>query len=137
MALIDANAVRCDVLDRLRLGSSCRACGGAGVRSVQVAVGLRYRRASEDCAACALDRARLARVKQLVIEMILVHDLREPEGATVEICCPNPEGPPNEAVLVVDDWTGWVEERFTGETLVDALGAALAARHDVRTRGGS
>lgn len=129
------NAVRNDVLDRLRSGPVCGACGGAGVRSFQVVVGLRYRRASEDCAACADERARLTRVRLLVTEMILIHELREPEGAIVSICCPNPDGPPNEAVIVVDDWTGWVEERFTGETLFDALAVAVAARGEVRARG--
>jgi hypothetical protein len=123
-------------LGRLRLDTCCSRCGGTGVRTVTAAIGLRYRSVSEDCAACAPERAAIARLKRMVEEMALVHELRAPEGASVTVCCPNPEGPPNEAVEVVDDWTGWVEERFTGDTLLDALGAALKARQAVRSRRG-
>lgn len=102
------------------------------MRSTQVAIGLRYRVRTEDCSVCAADRAALRTIKRMVREMSLINALREAEGASVEISCSNPEGPPNEAVAVVDDWTGWVGERFTGETLVDALEAALKARGEVR-----
>jgi hypothetical protein len=56
--------------------------------------------------------------------------LRANEGASVEILCDNPEGPPNCAIRVSDDWTGdeWDWKRFEGETLAECLSKALEAK---------
>jgi hypothetical protein len=57
----------------------------------------------------------------------LIDQLRADEGNAITILCDNPEGPPNNAVEVVADWTGWEERRFDGATLLEALQAAAAA----------
>lgn len=59
--------------------------------------------------------------------------LREPEGASVTINCPNYDfGGPNESIEVSDDWTGpnWEPKRFTGETLAECLKAAEKAKRE-------
>lgn len=60
-----------------------------------------------------------------------INDLRANEGASVNIPCDNPDGPPNNAIEVCDEWTGWEPRRFEGDTLLRALNAALAAREAV------
>jgi hypothetical protein len=61
--------------------------------------------------------------------MAMIEALRETEGNSVVIVCTNPDfnGQPNEAVTICASWTGWDEERFTGDTLHDALRAAYDA----------
>ncbi len=55
----------------------------------------------------------------------LIEQLRAPEGATVTICCDNPDfGGPGSVVEVCDDWTDWLPRRFEGDTVLDALRAA-------------
>jgi hypothetical protein len=54
--------------------------------------------------------------------------LRANEGASVNVLCDNPEGPPNCAIEVCDDWTGWTPRRFEGDTLMYALGSAERAK---------
>jgi hypothetical protein len=61
----------------------------------------------------------------------LINRLRNnSEGASVVICCTNPEGcgPDNEQVFVYDKWTDWESKGFSGKTLFDVLHAADAAR---------
>jgi hypothetical protein len=60
----------------------------------------------------------------------LVESLRSPEGASVELVCNNPDsnGQPNSKVLCCDDWTKWQQETFTGDTIIEALQAAVKAR---------
>lgn len=60
--------------------------------------------------------------------------LREPDGASVTIFCDNPDPGhhPTCAVEIYDDWTNWQPERFTGETLTEALDAAEKMRRLVR-----
>lgn len=62
----------------------------------------------------------------------IVEQLRAPEGAEVTLICDNPDfgAGANSAVEVVDDWTGpqWEPRRFEGDTILDALCAAKAAR---------
>lgn len=67
----------------------------------------------------------------------LVEQLREPEGAEVHLFCDNPDGPPNNALEICDHWTRWGNRRFQGETILDALRAAKAARdaHVEKARG--
>ena len=65
------------------------------------------------------------------LEMVeLIEQLREHEGAVLEIVCANPEfnGLPNEVVDITDDWTGWKPRRFGGHTLLEALRAAKTVR---------
>ncbi|TJV51108.1 MAG: hypothetical protein E5Y01_16090 [Mesorhizobium sp.] len=59
----------------------------------------------------------------------IVQDLRAGEGSSVEILCDNPDfnGQPNNAVICCGEWTDWQDSRFTGDTIDDALGAAMAA----------
>lgn len=51
------------------------------------------------------------------------NELRADEGSGVELLCDNPDfnGQPNNAVVCCGDWTGWDEQRFTGDTIVEAL----------------
>lgn len=60
----------------------------------------------------------------------IVEQLRAPEGAEVTLLCDNPDfnGQPNCAIEIVDHWTQWTTRRFTGDTMLDTLRAALAAR---------
>lgn len=59
----------------------------------------------------------------------LVEALRAPEGHIVTLICDNPDfnGQPNSAVECRGDWTDWDDQRFTGDTILDALQAAHAA----------
>lgn len=65
----------------------------------------------------------------------LIEQLRANEGATIEICCSNPDfnGQPNEVVVITDDWTAWKPRRFGADTLLEALRAAKTVR-DIETR---
>lgn len=65
----------------------------------------------------------------------IVEQLREHEGAVLEIVCPNPDfnGLPNEVVDITDDWTGWKPRRFGGHSLLEALRAAKTVR-DIMVR---
>lgn len=56
-----------------------------------------------------------------------INILRYNEGASVLICCENPEGtgPDNHAVDVTDAWTNWQPFRFEGRTLLAALTNAV------------
>ncbi len=60
--------------------------------------------------------------------------LRENEGASVLICCDNPDfnGLPNCAVEITDGWTDWETLRFTGETVPEALANAEKGRKEGR-----
>jgi hypothetical protein len=60
-----------------------------------------------------------------------INELRENEGESVNVLCDNPDGPPNNAIEVCDEWTGWKPRRFEGDTLLRALNAALVARESV------
>lgn len=66
---------------------------------------------------------------------LLIEQLRANEGATIEICCSNPDfnGQPNEVVVITDDWTAWKPRRFGADTLLEALRAAKTVR-DIETR---
>jgi hypothetical protein len=59
----------------------------------------------------------------------LVEILRAPEGASVTLVCDNPDfgAGPNNKVQCCDDWTGWDEQEFTGDTVLEALRSAPAA----------
>ena len=61
----------------------------------------------------------------------LCEALRASEGSSVTLVCDNPDfnGQPNNAVDCNGDWTGWNDQRFTGDTILDALVAA----HDAMT----
>ncbi len=58
--------------------------------------------------------------------------LRADEGNSVEIVCDNPDfdGQPNSKVNCIGDWTGWVEQPFTGDSVLQALQAAMAANRN-------
>ncbi len=60
----------------------------------------------------------------------LIDELRADEGASVLILCQNPDfnGQKNEAVICQAGFTKWAEERFDGDTLVEALRAAAKAQ---------
>lgn len=62
--------------------------------------------------------------------------LRENEGATVTLFCDNPDfsGRPNNAIEVNDDWTGWDDQRYEGDTLAEALESALSHRKKLESR---
>lgn len=58
----------------------------------------------------------------------LIEELRAPEGAAITINCQNPDfnGLKNESVVYCGPATNWKDERFDGDTLVEAL--RLAAK---------
>lgn len=62
----------------------------------------------------------------------IVERLRASEGAEVSLFCDNPEPiagtSPNNAIEICDDWTGWKRRRFEGDSILDALRGAKAAR---------
>lgn len=63
--------------------------------------------------------------------------LRADEGDSVNLLCDNPEGPPNNAVICCGDWTDWQDERFEGQTLIEAVNKAAlskAAKTDIAFR---
>lgn len=77
----------------------------------------------------------LLELERLVAEMTAIHALRAGEGHSVTILCDNPDfDGPNNAVEVCADWTDWKERRFTGETLLEALQAAIAGRAALEQR---
>lgn len=65
-----------------------------------------------------------------------INELRREEGASVLICCTNPEGsgPDNEAVEVASDWTNWQPHRFGGSTLRIALENAMQEKKLAKER---
>ena len=86
--------------------------------------------ATRGCLACELESVAADwRELQAIVEPL--NRLRANEGASVTINCPNPEGPPNEAIEVSDDWTGpeWEPKRFEGETLAECF---RKAEHEKR-----
>lgn len=56
--------------------------------------------------------------------------LRSPAGSgnSVTIFCENDDPPPNQAIECKGDWTEWQDRRFEGDTLLDCLKAAVAAK---------
>lgn len=60
----------------------------------------------------------------------LIEELRAEEGASVLIRCKNPDfnGLKNEAIVCQASFTGWKEERFDGDTLVECLRSASKAQ---------
>lgn len=60
----------------------------------------------------------------------LINQLRAEEGASVLICCQNPDfnGLKNERVVCQAPFTKWAEEPFDGDTLVEALRNAARAQ---------
>jgi hypothetical protein len=60
--------------------------------------------------------------------MRLIDQLRAEEATSVVIYSDNPdfEGP-NSAIEVSASWTNWQERRFVGDSLLEALRAAVAA----------
>jgi uncharacterized protein YjaG (DUF416 family) len=67
--------------------------------------------------------------------MRLIQVLRADEGDSVDALCDNPEsfGPAN-AVECCGAWTEWLDTRFSGETLREALEAAVAAKAEAATQ---
>ena len=64
----------------------------------------------------------------------LIEVLRGDESVALTLFCDNPDfnGQPNSAVEINAAWTSWVTERFTGDTLLDALRSAHAAMETAR-----
>lgn len=60
----------------------------------------------------------------------LIDELRDGAAHSVEIVCDNDDfnGLPNCMILVCGDWTNWDDCEFRGETVLECLRAAKAAR---------
>lgn len=60
----------------------------------------------------------------------MINELRAEEGSSVTIVCDNPDfnDLPDRAVDCSGEWTNGSEERFGGDTLAQALAAAVAAK---------
>lgn len=71
--------------------------------------------------------ARSTRDVEAIRILYAIDLLRDDEGNSVEIMCPNPDGPPHQAIEVTAIWTDWQPRRFTGDTLLDALDSAIEA----------
>jgi len=69
----------------------------------------------------------------------IVEKLRASEGNSVEVLCDNPDfnGQPNSAVVCSGDWTDWQPARFTGDSIDEALGAAVVAFNKWERENGS
>ena len=72
-------------------------------------------------------RETVGRYLQIIID---INTLREEEGNTVTLMNDNFDfnGQPNCAIECEGGWTGWVQRRFTGETIADCLRAAVEAK---------
>jgi hypothetical protein len=71
-----------------------------------------------------------------VAAMRYIEQLRANQGASVTILCDNEEATYRSeqmAIEVCDDWTGWEQWRFYGETVVQCLAKALGARRETLT----
>lgn len=75
---------------------------------------------------------RITNPSEIIVNCINI--LRNEEGSSVEILCENPDGEPTNVVVVSDDWTDWEPRRFGGNTLLDALRAAVAARTEAKNK---
>ncbi len=60
----------------------------------------------------------------------LIEELRAEEGASILICCQNPDfnGLKNERIICQAGFTDWKEETFDGDTLIEALREAAKAQ---------
>lgn len=65
----------------------------------------------------------------------LIEPLRADEASAVTLICDNPDGPPNNAVECWGEWTNYDIKRFTGDTLADALRAAVNAQITAQAAG--
>lgn len=73
--------------------------------------------------------SRITETELLAEQMRLILQITDPEGSSVTICAVNADfDGPNNVITVSDDWTNWDERRFTGDSLLDCLHAAVAAR---------
>ena len=74
-------------------------------------------------------RTLLARRAALEDSFALIDQLTQEEGCAVTLLGANPDfDGPDYAVLCSGEWTGWSDERYEGQTLNDALRAALEAK---------
>lgn len=66
----------------------------------------------------------------------MIERLRADEGNMVMILCDNPnfEGP-NSALVCCGEWTNWLDQRFTGDTVRAALKAACKAMRGAKRAG--
>lgn len=64
----------------------------------------------------------------------LIDELRKHEACSVEILCDNHDfnGHKDSAVICSGDWTDYIEQRYEGDTLVDALLLAVTHMREVR-----
>lgn len=76
----------------------------------------------------SITSVRLAELERAEATLKAIHDLRADEGDSITICCDNPEGPPNNAIICNAWWSDYEDMRFEGETLLAALKAALDAK---------
>lgn len=67
-------------------------------------------------------------MKDSLLFLKRLEDLRSDEGDSVTLFCDNPEGPPNNAIECNGGWTDWNDRRFSGETLEAAVEAAWLER---------
>jgi hypothetical protein len=62
---------------------------------------------------------------EVLFVMLSIEKLREHEGDSVTLLCDNPEGPPNNAIVLCGAWSDWKDMRVEGETLLGALQEAV------------
>ncbi len=81
---------------------------------------------------CLLQRDHIKELETHVAEHVAINYLRADEGASVTINCDNPDGPPNNAIDIVDEWTNWIPRRIEGESVLDCLDKAVEAKKQNR-----
>ena len=64
----------------------------------------------------------------------ICEELRDGEASSVELLCDNPDfnGQPNRVVSVYGEWTKYHPKRFGGDTMLEALKAAQAAKKEAQ-----
>lgn len=91
-------------------------------------------RVQHSCLSVAQGYRLLEEIERLQAIVDPLNRLRDEEGASVEIMCPNPDTGPVEAIEVSGSWTDWRYLRFSGDTLAEVLAAAVKEM-DVRNKG--
>lgn len=116
-----AAAIRTWISERIRLGKN--ELGDAQIREARACLAAGW--ASHD-----------VEPEPAGMIVALLDSLRDDEGNSIEIACPNREGSPNQVIEVTADWTNWAPRRFEGDSLLDCLLEAHYAAVAVRPQGG-
>lgn len=86
--------------------------------------------------ALRIERQRLAlKDARVAIETLqIINTLRDEEGHSVTIVSDNADfnGQPNCLITCMGDWTNWEDRRFSGDTVIECLRAAMAEYQEMQ-----